>query len=140
MLSPVVYVHKVHPCRRLFKYKRFREMPETDKIRVIFYVDGCNLHQGLRQNSLRKFYWLSLKDFAQSFLSNNQTLVITKYFTARASGDREKHKRHTTYIEALQAHGGVEVIEGRFQNARMKPPGAGGVTRTSSPRKRSRQT
>ncbi len=90
-------------------------MSADHPIRAAFYFDGCNVHQGLREGQLRKFYWLSLSDFALSFLSENQKLVSVKYFTARVTGDAGKNKRHSTYIEALQSHGGVEVIEGKFQ-------------------------
>lgn len=42
-------------------------------------------------------------------------VVRTCYFTARVRGNPEKNKRHSTYIDALKARGGVEVIEGSYQ-------------------------
>ncbi len=89
-------------------------MAAGDKIRAGFYIDGCNLHQGLREAKLRSLYWLNLKGFCQAFLKYHQTLVCVKYFTARM-GEAGKNKRHTTYIEALMEFGGVDIIEGKFQ-------------------------
>lgn len=97
--------------------------------RVAFYVDGCNLYYGLRQSGLRRYYWLDLASLAQNFLKPGQTLVATKYFTAIVKGDPGKSERHTTYIDALNALGRVEVVAGFFQqepvfcgNCRIRRP------------------
>ena len=64
---------------------------------------------------MQRYYWLDLVRLAQTFLQPNQSLESVKYFTARVNGDPGKNKRHSTYIDALKAVGGIEVIEGRFQ-------------------------
>ncbi len=51
--------------------------------RVIVYIDGFNLYYGLRSKGWKHFYWLNLQKVARHLLKPNQTLVATKYFTAK---------------------------------------------------------
>ncbi len=82
--------------------------------RVIAYIDGFNLYHGIMEDEWRQYLWLNVHNLAASLLLSNQTLIKTKYFTARISGPPESVKRQSTYIDALTALG-VEVIEGRYQ-------------------------
>jgi len=58
--------------------------------RVIVYIDGFNLYFGLKSKSWQRYYWLNLKKLAQALLTENQHLVLTKYFTSRVSKPPEK--------------------------------------------------
>jgi uncharacterized LabA/DUF88 family protein len=69
--------------------------------RVITYVDGFNLYFGMRAKQWYRYYWLDIQQMARRLLRSNQTLVGTKYFTARVSRPPDKVKRQGTYLEAL---------------------------------------
>jgi uncharacterized LabA/DUF88 family protein len=89
-------------------------MEAAKPIRVYVYIDGCNLHQGMKTNKFHRHYWLDLWTLATAFLRDGQELHVTKYFTARITTSPDKSKRQNTYIDALMALGQVEVIEGNF--------------------------
>jgi uncharacterized LabA/DUF88 family protein len=70
--------------------------------RVIVYIDGFNLYHGLRASGWQRYYWLNIQALAQDLTLSTDTLVKTKYFTARLDKPPDKVKRQTTYIEALE--------------------------------------
>jgi uncharacterized LabA/DUF88 family protein len=94
--------------------------------RVIAYIDGFNVYHGLRAGRLRRFYWLDLRRLSQNLLRPPQTLVFTKYFTARISGawpgdppDRARHlnaerKRQSDFLEALDTLPDFKRYDGHF--------------------------
>jgi hypothetical protein len=90
------------------------------KRRVITYIDGFNLYFGLRENNWRKYMWLDLGAFSRSLLLKEQTLVHTKYFTSRISGDKEKERRQSAWLDALATLPDVTTYLGRFQNDRKQ--------------------
>ena len=61
--------------------------------RIIVYVDGFNFYFGLKSKSWRKFYWLDLVKFFESFVKPHQNLEKVLYFSARphdkAKADRQ---------------------------------------------------
>jgi len=83
--------------------------------RVIAYVDGFNLYFGLRSKGWKRYYWLNIQTLAENLLKSGQTLVFTKYFTARISEPPEKEERQSTYIEALKTLSGFEIFYGKYQ-------------------------
>ena len=83
--------------------------------RVIAYVDGFNLYFGLRSKGWRRYYWLNIRTLAQNLLKPNQRLLLTKYFTARIAGPPDKEKRQSTYIEALETLGDLQIFYGKYQ-------------------------
>jgi hypothetical protein len=87
----------------------------SQPVRVIAYIDGFNLYYGLRTKGWRRYLWLDLQGLTKSLLLPHQVLVGTKYFTARISSPPDSVRRQTTYLDALEAHGHVERIEGKFQ-------------------------
>src|SRR5271154_4445650 len=89
--------------------------------RVIAYVDGFNLYHGIKQANWKRYLWLDVHTLANSMMLRNQTLVKTRYFTARISRPRDSVLRQSTYIDALTAMG-IEVVEGRFQMKDHKCP------------------
>ena len=82
--------------------------------RVITYIDGFNLYYGLKEGGLNRFYWLDLRMLSLQLLRPQQKLVEVKYFTARVSDPADKRKRQSNYLEALQAHCGIQPFEGQF--------------------------
>lgn len=83
--------------------------------RVIAYVDGFNLYFGLRSRGWRRYYWLNVRTLAQNLLKPSQTLLLTKYFTARIAGPPDKQKRQSTYIEALETLSELQIFYGKYQ-------------------------
>jgi hypothetical protein len=55
---------------------------KKDTQRVIFYVDGFNFYFGLKSKNWRKYYWLDVVKFFESFLKPHQELIAVKYFSA----------------------------------------------------------
>ena len=86
--------------------------------RVIAYIDGFNLYHGLIQAQLGSSRWLDLGAMSQSLLESNQQLELVRYFTTRVRDQPDKEKRQSTYIDALQARGGIEIDFGFFLKKR----------------------
>ena len=89
-------------------------MPAKNE-RVIVYIDGFNLHFGLRDKGWTKYYWLDLHRLSLSLLAPNQTLVRTKYFTSKISTPADKRKRQEAYLSALGTLPDFEMHFGRYQ-------------------------
>jgi len=83
--------------------------------RLIVYIDGFNLYFGINDRGWRRYLWLDLNALALDLLKPNQTLQATKYFTARIRGDKDKIRRQSTFLQALEATGGVDIHYGRYQ-------------------------
>jgi len=88
--------------------------PAEKYYRVITYIDGFNLHYGLREGGLQRYYWLDLRLLSMQLLRPGQRLAEVKYFTARVSDPADKRKRQSDYLEALQTHCGIRPFEGQF--------------------------
>jgi len=58
--------------------------------RVISYVDGFNLYYGLKSQRWQRYLWLDVQALSRKLLKPDQTLVRTKYFTARVSQPPDK--------------------------------------------------
>lgn len=83
--------------------------------RVVVYIDGFNLYFGLCDRGWRRFLWLDLAQFAARLLKPGQVSAGVKYFTARVRDDPGKVQRQSTYLQALEARGGVSIHYGRYQ-------------------------
>src|SRR3989304_4835741 len=94
--------------------------------RVIVYIDGFNLYFGICDKGWRRYLWLDLPALATRLLTPGQQLVATKYFTARVRADPGKIRRQSTYLQALEARGGLG--------------GTGAQQNTAPPQKRGRST
>jgi uncharacterized LabA/DUF88 family protein len=81
--------------------------------RVSFFVDGFNLYHALSR-SYPKFKWLDLRKLAGAYLMKHQRLSDVFYFTALATWDDEKARRHKVYIRALEVFG-VKPVYGQFR-------------------------
>jgi uncharacterized LabA/DUF88 family protein len=88
--------------------------------RLIAYIDGFNLYFGLRSRGWERFYWLNLQNLIQNLLLPDQTLVETKYFTAKIKSPPDKRKRQTTYLEALGTLTDFRIFYGHYLEAKIK--------------------
>ena len=83
--------------------------------RVIAYIDGFNLYFGLKAARWKRFYWLNPQALVGHLLKADQELVFTKYFTSRVSYPREKGRRQSSYLEALETLNDLRIYYGHFQ-------------------------
>jgi uncharacterized LabA/DUF88 family protein len=86
--------------------------------RAIAYIDGFNLYFGLKDSGWSCYYWLDLKHLCQCFTNDPKhprNLISVKYFTSRVTGPPDKRKRQSTYLEALNAIGGIKPYYGKYQ-------------------------
>jgi hypothetical protein len=70
--------------------------------RLIVYVDGFNLYNGLHDAAGNRLLWLDIVRLAQ-LLRPRSSLVQVKYFTATVLNEPEAQARQDRYIEALRA-------------------------------------
>lgn len=89
-------------------------LPEMGLERVITYIDGFNLYHGLMEAGLGSSRWLDLAKLGASMLEPHQDPVLTRYFTTRVKGNRDKSVRQARYIDALEAQGGIQIDYGYF--------------------------
>src|SRR5690349_13660707 len=82
--------------------------------RVRAYIDAFNLYHAIQAMGQPELKWLDLRLLCKSFLRKGEELEKVNFFTAIWMYDREKQKRHRSYINALKATG-VKVHEGNFR-------------------------
>ena len=90
------------------------------KFRVITYIDGFNLYFGLREQGWRKYMWLDLPALSRSLLRADQTLLMTKYFTSRVSGNPGKEQRQSAWLDAIATLTDLSIYWGKFQADRKE--------------------
>jgi uncharacterized LabA/DUF88 family protein len=72
--------------------------------RVIFYFDGFNFYNGLKDKSFkdnlwRSYYWIDLVKFCEQFYTEGDSEVSVKYYTARPN-NREKASKQAAFLNA----------------------------------------
>lgn len=82
--------------------------------RVISYIDGFNVYYGLKSQKWERYLWLDVQALSRNLLKPDQTLVHTKYFSARISRPPEKVKRQNIYLEAIQTLPALSVYFGHY--------------------------
>jgi uncharacterized LabA/DUF88 family protein len=88
--------------------------------KVIVYIDGFNLYFGLRSKGWKRYYWLNLQKLAINLLKDDQSLIITKYFSSRISDPPSKVQRQSKYIEALETLKNFKIYYGQYlSNAKV---------------------
>ncbi|MGD0519740.1 MAG: NYN domain-containing protein [Terracidiphilus sp.] len=92
----------------------------SNKFRVITYIDGFNLYFGLREQGWRKYMWLDLPALSRSLLRADQTLLLTKYFTSRVSGNPGKEQRQSAWLDAIGTLPDLSIYWGKFQTDRKE--------------------
>ncbi len=83
--------------------------------KVIAYIDGFNLYFGLKRKNWKRYYWLNVQKLSKNLLTDAQSLMYTKYFTARISYPPEKVKRQNTFLEALATLKQLKIYYGKYQ-------------------------
>ena len=87
----------------------------------------------MRARGWRRYYWLDLQKLSKNLLRQNQSLAITRYFTAnlmRHPSDPDKRFRQRTYLEALHTLPGLSIHYGYFQPQEVKCFKCGAVRQT----------
>ena len=87
--------------------------------RVVVYIDGYNLYRGLCDAGLRSSRWLNLVSMCDEIIGE-RSLSNVRYFTARVLDDPQRLARQNLYIDALNAHGGIEIEFGKYKKKKAK--------------------
>jgi hypothetical protein len=85
--------------------------------RVVTYIDGFNLYFGLRSKGWRRYYWLDPQRLGANLLKGHQSLVATRYFTARIAAntrDPGKHRRQALFLEAIETLADTRIYYGQY--------------------------
>ena len=98
-------------------------------MKTIAYIDGGNLYHGLLRG-LPACKWLDIAALvkamlAHSHLDEDHELAAVKYFTSRTKTYPHAPasiERQNIYLQALIAHGGVDVIEGYYNKNKAWVP------------------
>jgi uncharacterized LabA/DUF88 family protein len=85
----------------------------NQKQRVIVYVDGFNFYFGLKTKKWKKYYWLDLVKFFESFLKPHQELVSLKYFSA-VQKNNNKADRQDLFFQANKTNAKFYLELGKF--------------------------
>jgi len=89
-------------------------MAPAQSHRVIAYIDGFNLYFGLKEKGWKRYYWLNLQSLIRNILKPDQSLVHTKYFTARVHRPPDKVARQSTFLDALGTLPDFSIYYGQF--------------------------
>ncbi|MCD8290910.1 MAG: NYN domain-containing protein [Prevotella sp.] len=91
-----------------------------NKKRVTFYIDGFNFYYGLRRTKKsepiwKRYYWLDIVKFFESFLGKDQILEKVIYFTASPLNP-QKSSRQSAFLNANKFLNGdrFEIIRGKY--------------------------
>jgi uncharacterized LabA/DUF88 family protein len=90
--------------------------------RVIFYFDGFNFYNGLRDKSLKEpqwknYYWIDLFKFCNQFIYEGSELIAVKYFTSPPMNDKKRSKQSAFFgANKLINKEKFLVYNGRFSN------------------------
>jgi uncharacterized LabA/DUF88 family protein len=85
------------------------------KKKVIVFIDCFNLHHAINAYpKYHKYKWLDLSKLANLYITKNESIVDILYFTALATWNQNKVKKHKLFIKANELNG-VHVIFGEFK-------------------------
>lgn len=85
-----------------------------NKQRVIVYVDGFNFYNGLKSKKWKKFYWLNIVPFFESFMKPHQELVAVYYFSAIPLGNNGKSDRQDLFFSANKLNNRFRLTLGKY--------------------------
>lgn len=88
------------------------------KPKVIVYIDGFNLYNGIARSDRLNCKWVDLHHFFAYNQLANHDIVGIKFFTAQVVGSGLINQLR--YLQALQTISQLTVIEGFFQNKTIK--------------------
>ena len=88
--------------------------------RVIFYFDGFNFYNGLKEkseqdNQWRSYYWIDLVKFCEQFFTEGDSDVWVKYYTSRPM-NKEKASRQSAFLNANKQINGerFSIVYGQY--------------------------
>jgi uncharacterized LabA/DUF88 family protein len=93
--------------------------PTFDIERVVAYLDGFNIYNGMMAKGWGRYRWLDYPALLRRYLRAPQELVGIKYFTARMTHQPDKYARQQQYLRALEERGGIEILAGKFTSRRV---------------------
>lgn len=93
--------------------------------RVLTYLDGFNIYNGMIGKGWGRYRWLDYPAPMRRYMRGPQQLVGIKYFTAPMTHQPDRYARQKLYLEALEARGHIDIIQGQFttQSHRCKKCG-----------------
>ena len=101
-----------------------------DTQRVIVYVDGFNFYYGLKKNPRwRRYYWLNVVKFFETFLRPSQELLCIKYFSARPHNP-DKALRQNAFFQANKENPKFQLFLGKYLQKNIQCYNCGYVIQT----------
>lgn len=85
----------------------------SSKQRVSIYVDGFNFYFGLKSRKWKKYYWLDIVPFFESFIKPHQALVEVTYFSATPL-EKGKYDRQDLFFSANKLNPKFKLELGRY--------------------------
>ena len=82
----------------------------SQKCRVICYIDGFNLYHSIDDLQRPHLKWLDLWALSDSMLRSGEQLIEVKYFSAFARWLPSPYRRHRSYVAALESVGVTPVM------------------------------
>lgn len=70
-------------------------MGKTRRVRA--YIDGFNFYYGLRSLGWKKYYWLDLPAYMDSFMYDGMQLDSVTYFTAKPFDKPKRNRQHALF-------------------------------------------
>ena len=103
---------------------------------VIAYIDGYNLYHSLKEAKMNKFLWLNIPLLMSTYLTENQQLKKTYYFTS-PSILPQSNRRQIVYNEALEAESTknfsrLKIKQGHFLKDSVICPGCQEVSQCAN--------
>lgn len=89
-------------------------MQESERVNA--YIDGFSVYYGFRSKEWRRYLWLDYRAVVERLVRAPQELGDVKYFTSRVRKPLESQRRQSTYLDAVTAWGGVEIVEGKYDD------------------------
>lgn len=89
------------------------------KQRVNIYVDGFNFYYGLKSKNWKKFYWLDIVKFFESFIKPHQSLQQVTYFSA-VPKDQGQQDRQDLFFSANLLNSKFKLELGRYLPKKKK--------------------
>lgn len=88
--------------------------------RVIIYIDGFNFYHGLKSKKWRRYYWLDVVKFFESFIKSHQLLVAVYYFSAVPKDDKGQIRRQQAFFSANKLNPKFNLVLGQYKRKNIK--------------------
>lgn len=82
--------------------------------RAVFFIDGFNLYNGLKEANLYCYIWLDLVKLCNSIIkAETEELKLVKYFTSKVQFPPDSNLRQAVYLKALDTTSPkIQIIKG----------------------------